>query len=90
MSEMKNCDMCGSEIIKGKCDCGIWKSAEEMKDCPFKKSIEQFHEMKTFVMTADSPHLGCATVFFRGNYNDCKKVKKFIYELNGRKYYEDK
>lgn len=31
---MKNCDMCGSKIENGKCDCGIWKTSEEMKGCP--------------------------------------------------------
>lgn len=85
---MKNCDMCGSEIINSKCDCGTWKSAEEMKDCYFKKSLESFHEMKQFTFTGDVPHLGCAVVFFRGDYNDCKKIKRFIYEMKARPYYE--
>ena len=84
---MKNCDMCGSKIINGECSCGTWKSKEETADDPMKKSLEQFHEMKRFTMTGDAPHLGCAVVFFRGNYNDCKKVEKFIHEMNGRPYY---
>lgn len=86
---MDNCDMCGSTIYNGKCDCGIWKSADEMKDCPLKKAVEHFHEMRRFTLTGDAPHLGCAVVFFRGNMNDCKKIEKYIYEMNGRSYYEN-
>ena len=84
-----NCDMCGSKIENGKCSCGTWKSPEEMADCPIKKSIEKFHEMKSFTLTADCPHLGAAVVYFRGDYNDCKKVQKFIYEMKNRPFYED-
>jgi hypothetical protein len=85
---LDKCDMCGSKINEGKCDCGIWKSPKEMKDNPMKLAIEQFHDMKRFTLTGDAPHLGCAVVFFRGDYNDCQKVQKFIYEMKGRPYYE--
>jgi len=87
---MENCDMCGSKIVDGKCDCGIWKSAEEMKDCPMKQSIEKFHDMKRFSVTGDAPHLGCAVVYFRGDYLDCKAVEQFIYNMKGRPYHEEK
>lgn len=82
------CDMCGSKIENGECDCGLWKSKEEMENDPLKLSLEKFHEMKQFVLTGDSPHLGCAVVYFRGDYNDCMKVQKFIYEMKGRPFYE--
>ena len=85
---MDKCDMCGSEISQGRCNCGIWQTAEEMLNCPLKKSIEYFHEMKRFTLTGDAPHLGCAVVFFRGDFNDCQKVEKFIHEMKGRPYYE--
>lgn len=85
---MKNCDMCGSEIENGKCSCGIWKSAEEMKDDPMKLGLEKFHEMKRFTLTGDAPHLGCAVVYFRGDYNDCQKVEDFIFSFKGRPYYK--
>jgi hypothetical protein len=85
---MINCDMCGTKIEDGKCSCGTWKSPEEMQDCPFKNSLEKFHEMKQFTLTGDMPHLGCAVVYFRGDYKDCKKVEKFIHEMKGRPYYE--
>lgn len=84
---MENCDMCGSKIIQGKCDCGTWLSAEEIKDNPMKQALEYFHDMKKFTMTGDAPHLGCAFVFFRGDYKDCKEVEKFICEMKGRPYY---
>ncbi len=86
---MENCDMCGSKILDGECDCGTWKSAEEMKDHPIKNAIENFHGMNRFTMTTDAPHLGCAAVFFRGDYNDCKKIEKFIHEMKSRPYYKD-
>lgn len=86
---MTKCDMCGSEIINGKCSCGTWKSAEEMEDNPMKKAIEEFHDMKRFTVTGDAPHLGCAVVFFRGDYNDCVKVEKFIHQMKNRPYYSD-
>ena len=85
---MEKCDMCGSAIENGRCSCGSWKSPEEMKNDPMKLAIEQFHEMKMFTLTGDAPHLGCAVVFFRGDYNDSKKVEKFIHEMKGRPFYE--
>ena len=75
---MNKCDMCGYEIKDGRCSCSEWKSEEQMKDFPIKKSLEAFHEMDRLVLTGDAPHLGCAVVFFRGDYNDCEKVRQFI------------
>lgn len=86
---MTHCDMCGAKIEDSKCDCGIWKTSEEMKEDPMKKAIEQFNDMKRLCVTADAPHLGCAAVFFRGDYNDCQKIQKYIYQLKGRPFYED-
>lgn len=85
---MTKCDMCGSKIENSQCSCGTWKSKEEMENDPIKKAIEQFHEMKQFTLTGDAPHLGCAVIFFRGDYNDCKKLQKFIHEMKARPYYE--
>lgn len=82
-----NCDMCGSEIEDGKCTCGIWKSAEEMQGDPMILALEKFHEMKRFTLTGDAPHLGCGVIFFRGDYNDCLKIQKFIYQMKNRPYY---
>ena len=83
-----NCDMCGSSIENNKCDCGEWIPEEDMKKNPMKLAVEQFHEMKRFTLTMDAPHLGCAVVFFRGDYLDCKAVEDFIYKLKGRPHYE--
>lgn len=85
---MENCDMCGSKIVDNKCDCGEWKSEEESSKDPMKLAIEQFNEMKLFSITGDAPHLGCAVVFFRGDYLDCKEIEQFIYKIKGRPYYE--
>ncbi len=81
--------MCGTKIESGSCGCGFWKTKEEMENNPMKKAIEKFNDMKQFTLTGDAPHLGCAVVFFRGDYNDCKKVQKFIYQMKGRPYYEE-
>jgi hypothetical protein len=59
-----------------------------MKDNPLKLAIEEFNEMKLFTLTADAPYLGCAVVYFRGDYLDCKAVEDFIYKMKGRTYYE--
>lgn len=87
---MTNCDMCGIKIDDGKCGCGTWGSAEEMKNNPMKLSLEMFHEMKRFSLTCDAPHLGCAVVFFRGDFNDCKQVEDYIHKMKGRPHYENK
>jgi len=84
---MTNCDMCGSKIENDKCKCGKWFSKEEVEASPMYKSMLEFHEMKQFTLTGDAPHLGCAVIFFRGDYNDCKKVEKFIHEIKGRPFY---
>lgn len=81
--------MCGSKIENGKCCCGIWNLPDEMEHHPMKKAIEEFHEMKRFTWTVDCPNLGCGAVFFRGDYNDCKKVEKFIHQMKGRPFYEE-
>lgn len=80
--------MCGSKIENGKCSCGNWIPAEQMKDNPMKKALEEFHEMKRFTLTTDMPHLGVAAVFFRGDYLDCKEVEFFIHKKKKRPYYE--
>lgn len=81
------CDMCGSKIIENKCNCGIWVDADIAEKDPYKLAIEKFHESKQFTMTGDAPHLGAAVVFFRGDYNDCKKVEQFIHQLKKRPFY---
>lgn len=85
----EKCDMCGSKIENGECECGTWKSTEEMKGDHINAAMEQFHEMKRFIMTSDTPHLGVAAVYFRGDYNDCLKVHDFIKQMKGRPHYED-
>lgn len=79
------CDMCGTEVKNNRCSCGKW--TDNTEDHPTRKALESFHDMKQFTLTADAPHLGCAAVFFRGDYNDTKMVEKFIKEMKGRPYY---
>lgn len=86
---MNNCDMCGSKIENGKCDCGEWIYKEKMEKCLMEMTLENFHELKRFTITGDAPHLGCAVIFFRGDYNDCKKIQKYIYKIKNRPFYEE-
>ena len=86
---MVHCDMCGSKIQDNKCNCGVWKTAKENKDDLMLNAIHAFHDMKRFTLTGDAPHLGCAVIFFRGDYNDCKKVEKFIHEMKNRPFYSE-
>ncbi len=85
---IENCDMCGTKIEDGKCSCGTWQSPEETANCPMKAGIEKFHEMKQFTFTADAPHLGCAVIYFRGDYRDCKHLEKMIHLMKERPNYE--
>lgn len=84
---MTHCDMCGKEIKDKKCSCGTWK--ENTEDDPMRKALEAFHELKQFTLTGDAPHLGCAVIFFRGDYVDCKQVEAFIHKMKKRPYYGD-
>jgi len=87
---MDKCDMCGTAIEKGECSCGTWKDAHELTEdeVHMRKSLEAFHEMKLFTLTADIPHLGVAVVFFRGDYKDSENVENFIRSMKGRPHYE--
>lgn len=88
MTEIKKCDMCGKKIENGKCECGQWYIDGELKNHPIPLAIENFHDMKEFILTCDCPPLGCAAIFFRGDYNDCQNVAKFICEIKGWPFYE--
>lgn len=61
---MNKCDMCGSNIKNGHCECGEWKSPEDCKGDPMKLAIEQFNEMKRFTLTGDAPPIWAVQLFF--------------------------
>jgi len=86
---MTHCDLCGTEIKDGECSCGTWHTEVPGYARPMKLALEEFHDMKRFTLTGDAPHLGCAVVFFRGDYTDTKKVGRFIHEMKGRPYYDE-
>jgi hypothetical protein len=86
---MIKCDIWGADIVDGQCSCGTWSAQGENETHPMKESLELFHDMKRFTLTGDMPHLGCAVVYFRGDYNDCQSVPKFIYKMKNRPFYED-
>lgn len=93
--KINNCDMCGIPIKEGKCECGQWfDSSAEMPShmISMKKALDDFHKLEKFTITGDIPHLGVACVYFRGDYNDCKRVEDFILSMKKRPFYprEDK
>lgn len=83
-----HCDMCGLKIENGRCSCGIWSESEDFHGMAIRNALEEFHNMKQLTLTSDAPHLGCAVIFFRGDYNDCKKIEKLIYSMKSRPFYE--
>jgi hypothetical protein len=83
---MKRCDMCGEEIVDGKCSCGVW--FEGMEEHPYNVALREFHKSECMTTSMDAPHLGSAAVFFRGDYNDCMKVREFILKMKGKPHYD--
>ena len=85
---INKCDMCGAAIEDGKCSCGTWAEKGELNDHPFEIAIKYFHAMEKMVCTGEAPHLGCAYVFFRGDYNDCEAIIEFICKRKQRPFYK--
>ena len=71
---MKNCDTCGKNIEN---DEG---NSSSLKD-PIFQALEFFHDTNEFALTEDSNRLGCAAVFFRGDYKDCMIIQEFIHSI---------
>jgi len=79
----KTCDKCKSKIVDGKCDCGVWY---EKKEQPlFAENLERamlaYNELGTFDPISGDHHSGSCIVLFKGKYEDCEEVKKFIGSL---------
>lgn len=85
MMKIEKCDKCGSWINdKGECYCGTW--SENFRDvpilCTMEKALLAYDNMKE-QENSDSPLTmdhwsGNCAVFFKGDYELCMKVKKFI------------
>lgn len=80
--------MCGTAIEDGKCSCGMWQNPEETENNPFRTSLEEFHKLNQMTLSNEAPHLGCCSVFFRGDYNDCEAIKTFVLYRKQRPFYD--
>lgn len=76
------CDKCNCKIIEGRCDCGIWIKPEEPIDplTPLEDAIIAYNRMNIDYPLTGDHHSGTCIVLFKGDYDLCKKVKKFIEE----------
>jgi len=80
----KNCDKCGSLIENGKCSCGIW--VEKGQEPNFLKTLENAilaydhycEQLGTNEPVSGDHYTGYSIILFKGNFDDCKKVKNFI------------
>ena len=79
------CDKCNSKVINGKCDCGIWINREDQPKniSIFEQAILEYNKLNTddCVLTGNH-YTGTSLIIFKGDYNDCMKVKEFINNLH--------
>ncbi len=84
---MNECDKCKGEILNGKCDCGNWYDKENVPNFAktIEKSIYAYDHMceqsnNSSPFTGDH-YSGNCIALFKGNFEDCQKVKEFIKSL---------
>jgi hypothetical protein len=82
-----HCDKCFSEIVNDRCDCGYW--IDDYKNDSFSVALERaiyaYDHMRE-QNNSDAPFTGdhfsgnCIALF-KGDYEDCMKVRQFIEDL---------
>ncbi len=79
-----NCDKCGGEISAGLCPCGFWFEEDDTPNGMkvFKDAIKQYNIMNCEDVFGGDHHSGSCFVFFKGDFDKCEIVKKFIRELD--------
>lgn len=81
MSEkLTHCDKCHTLIKDGVCSCGYWVDGYKNYDDMTKilvKTIFSFNEFGSEIITVDH-FTGTCIALFKGNYDDCMKVRSFI------------
>lgn len=75
------CDKCLTPIVNNRCSCGMWYNENDhtMDSYLIESVIYLFNSYGTNEMSGDH-HTGTAFVFFKGNYEDCEAVKRFLEE----------
>lgn len=83
------CDKCGSAIIENRCDCGMWYKNNEAP--PIGQLVEatiltwnRDNKRNLGVTTCDH-YSGTCMAIFKGDYELCLQVKKYIKELQAKK-----
>ena len=81
-----HCDKCLSPIENGKCSCGYWYENNEMPPFAnlFAVTISAFNNMETEIFSGDHIATGIAFVYFKGDFEMCEKVKKYIRKLQSK------
>jgi len=80
----KKCDKCGSKIKDGICDCGIWYEPEEIPEYIriFELAMTTYDRMEiSEPISSEKIVSGTCIVLFKGDYDMCEKVKKYIETL---------
>lgn len=86
-TERTHCDKCKSKIYNGKCSCGFWYQKDKQPEVlkTFERAIfaYDFHceEHNNRLPLSMDHYTGNCAVYFKGNYEDCMKVKEFINSL---------
>lgn len=81
---MDKCDKCKTDILMDECSCGRWfKKGEHPKGAGiFEQALLAFDRVGSDVISADHWTGGCF-VFFKGDHEKCKKVRKYVEGLDG-------
>ena len=76
----KNCDKCGSKIIDGKCECGIWIETQDQPEhlVMFERAMVAYNRMNIDHPISGDHHTGTCIILFKGDYELCEDVKKYI------------
>jgi len=79
---MDKCDKCGSDILMGRCSCGIWYEKDEQPESMqnLERALLDFKKSGKQISSGDH-HSGVCFVFFHGDYEKCMNVVKIVEQL---------
>jgi hypothetical protein len=75
------CDKCKSKVNDGKCECGIWLEPPEQPDYLLfmERAMTAYDRMNIdYPLTGEKIVTGTCMVLFKGDYELCEDVKKYI------------
>lgn len=78
-----HCDKCKSQIIDGRCDCGVWCNKEDHPDLrTFEESMSMYDTLceksSSYSPMSGDDNKGTCFVFFRGDACLCDKVREYL------------